>query len=188
MAMFQDSIMDWVNNEESLYNMKMTMFDRWIEEGDAWSEEHAQAEATQMAFRFAMALGQRHGRAAIMEAAKEMLEEYQEHRDYVIRAAVELAQHVPTPEELEMTPGDVEHAKKYEEIARRIGIDILAQLIPASPERIQRALDHGDKHVNSISIRKWDQAAALIPPEQARGLSLSDKVCALKHVARWHYA
>lgn len=183
-----DSIMDWVNNEESLYNMKIAMFDRWIEEGDAWSEEEAKSEAVQMASRFAGILGQRPGPASIMEAAMEMMEEYVEHREYAIKAAVEHARHVPTPEELEMTPGDVEHAKKYEEVSRRIGIDVLAQLVPASPEKVRKALERGDKHLNTIPLRKWDDAAAAIPRERVKGLSLAEKVCALKHVAKWHYA
>lgn len=183
-----DSIMDWVNNDERLYNIKMAMFDRWVEEGDSWSKEDAVDEALVMAVDFAKIIGQRYSRSAIAEAAKEMMEEYVEHREYAIKAAVEHARHVPTPEELEMTPGDIEHAKKYEEVARNIGIDILADLIPASPEKIRKALEHGDKHLNTIPLRKWDDAAAAIPRERVKGLSLAEKVCALKHVAKWHYA
>jgi hypothetical protein len=166
----------------------MAMFDRWIEKGDAWSEEEAKAEAVQLASQFAEAIGQRYSRASIVAAAREMMEDYAEHREYAIKAAVEHARHVPTPEELEMTPGDVEHAKKYEEVARNIGIDALVGLIPASPEKIRKALDHGDKHLNTIPLRKWDDAAAAIPRELVKGLSLAEKVCALKHVAKWHYA
>lgn len=183
-----DSIMDWVNNEESLYETKMAVFDRWIERGDALTEEEMKATALELAQHFARSIGQRYSRAAIEEAAREILEEYVEHREYVIKAAVEHARHVPTPEELEMTPGDVEHAKKYEEIARRIGIDVLAQLIPASPEKIRKALERGDKHLNTIPLKKWDAATYEIPSELVKGLSLSEKVCALKHVAKWHYA
>lgn len=190
--MLQDSIMDMVNNIEPLYNDKMALFDKWIEEGDAWSENEARAEARALAGHFAEAVeagyGEKYTKGDINRAITEMLEEFEDYRDEAVKAAVEQVQHVPTPEEMAMTPGEVEHAKKCEAIAQRIGIDILRELIPASPEKIRRALDRGDKHLNSIPLRKWDQAAARIPYLPGKGLSLGEKVCALKHVAKWHYA
>jgi hypothetical protein len=103
----------------------------------------------------------------------------------VIKEAVERETHVPTPAELNMTPEDIEHAKKCETLAQLIGIDVLRELVPATPEKIRKALEKGDKHLNTIQLRKWDQAVAAIP---GREFTLSDKVCALKHVATWHYA
>lgn len=44
--------------------------------------------------------------------------------------------------------------------------------------------NRGDKYLNTIPLYKWDAAAANV---HAPGLSLSEKVCALKHVAKWHY-
>ncbi len=68
-----------------------------------------------------------------------------------------------------------------------IGVDELKKLIPSSPEKIRKALERGDKHLNTIPLRKWDAAAAEIP-EEGFNFSLSEKVSALKHVAKWHYA
>lgn len=179
----QDSIMDMVNNIESLYNLKMELFDRWMEEGDAWSKETAMEEATNLAGQFAASLSERYSRRAIVEAAGEMLEEFEEHREDTIR---EVARRERTPQAPQsMTPGEIEHAEKYEALARKLGIDQLRELIPASRERIQRAIETGDQHLNTIPLRKWDAAAAGI---RVPGLGLMEKVCVLKHVAKWHYA
>jgi predicted urease superfamily metal-dependent hydrolase len=187
----QDSIMDMVNNEEPLYNDMNAMFDKWVEEGDVWSERSALSEARALAAHFAEALEMspyidgKYSPSDIREAADQMLEDFEQYRDEAIAAAVKHAQHVPTPEELTMDWGDIRHAKKCEGLARKIGIDRLKDLIPASPEKIRKALEKGDKYLNTIPLRKWDAAALSI---QGPGLSLSDKVCALKHVAKWHYA
>src|SRR3989337_4345772 len=187
----QDSIMDMANNEEPLYSDKIAMFDKWVEEGDVWSERQAEREARALAAHFAEALEMspyiegKYSEREIREAADEMMEEFEEHRDYAIKAAVEHVQHVPTPEELTMDPGDIEHAQKHELLARKIGIDRLKDLVPASPEKIRKALEKGDKYLNRIPIRRCEAAVLAI---QGPGLSQSDKVCALKHVAKWHYA
>ncbi len=186
-----DSIMDMVNNVESLYNDKISMFDRWVEEGDVWGERQALREATSLAGNFAELIQGMDGVDGeysvreIAQAADEMLEEFEEYREEAIKQAVKQATHVPTAEELAMSPGDIAHAEKYDEVARKIGIDFLKTLIPASSARIRKALEKGDKHLNTIPLRKWDAAADNI---RASGLSLSEKVCALKHVATWHYA
>ena len=52
----QDSIMDMVNNVESLYNDKNALYDNWIEEGDAWSEDAARPQAIAFAVNFAEAI------------------------------------------------------------------------------------------------------------------------------------
>ena len=184
----EDSIMDWVNNEEPLYNDMMAMFDKWMEEGDAWDERRAFREARRLAAHFAEALESgsvKYGIRAIDQAAKEMMEDFEEHQEYVIKKAAERALTPSQPEVL--TPEDVEHAKKYDALARQIGIDILKELIPASPEKIRKAIEKGDTYLNSIPLRKWDQASAHIYLP-GKNLSLSERVCALKHVARWYFA
>jgi hypothetical protein len=46
-------------------------------------------------------------------------------------------------------------------------------------------LETGDPHLNTIPLYQWDTSAAAI---RVPSLSLSEKVCVLKHVAKWHYA
>lgn len=189
------SIMDMVNNTYELYQEKTALFDRWVEMGDRWTKERARGEALHLAGGFARAVEKllrdmgdrsRYHAPDVEEAATEMLEEFEEYRDYAIKKAVENATRVPKPEDLRMDEGDVEHAKKYDVIAREIGIPKLLEIMPATQEKIQKALEHGDKHLNSIPLRKWDAAAEYI--RSPRRLSLSEKVSALKHVAKFYYA
>jgi hypothetical protein len=183
--------MDMVNNVEPLYNDKNALYDKWVEEGDTWSETTARQEALAFAANFAEAIESMEGfdekykESDLSEAADAMLKEFEDYREEAVKAVVERTTRVPRPEDLVMDPGDIEHAKKYDDLAKKIGIEFLRELIPASPEKVQKALASGDKYLNSIPLRKWDAAAMSI---QERGLSLSEKVCALKHVATWHYA
>ncbi len=187
----QDSIMDMVNNVEPLYNDKMAMFDNWVEEGDVWNERTAKREALELAGNFAEAIESieyvegKYKRSSVEGAAGEMMEEFEEYRDEAIKAAVEAITRTPKPEELTLDAGDIAHAEKYEEIVQDLGVDFLKTLIPASPEKIRKALERGDKHLNSIPLRKWDAASMQV---RVSGLSLAEKVSALKHVAVWHYA
>lgn len=97
---------------------------------------------------------------------------------------------------------DTAHAKKYEALAQRIGIDALRALLP-DPLRIRAALAAGDQHLNTINLAVWDRAAGCAPfvtygtwprlsfaypwtPAVAGGLSLAERVCVLKHVATHH--
>ena len=193
MAEPQDSIMDMVNNVEPFYNDKLAMFDRWVEDGDLWDERTGHQEAESLAAHFAEAIESmpyvegKYTKGDIGGAADEMLEEFDEHRDEAIKDAIEAVTGTPKPEDLELSPGDIEHAEKYEDVATDIGVNELKKLIPASPEKIRKALERGDKHLNTIPLRKWDAAAAQIP-EEGFNFSLSEKVSALKHVAKWHYA
>jgi hypothetical protein len=185
----QDSIMDWVNNEESLYNDAQALYEKWTEEGDAWSEAVARQEARELAAHFSEAIEAipdvegKYTERDLEEAVDQMMEEFEEYREEAVKAVVKRERAPKAPEP--MTPGEIEFAAKCEAIAQRIGIALLKELIPASPEQIRKALETGDKHLNTIPLRKWDQAALGIP--YMKGLSLSDKVCALKHVAQWHY-
>lgn len=187
----EDSIMDMVNNIESMYGDKIAMFDRWIEQGDAWNENAAKAGAAALADHFALTLeaGEyvrgRYSKADVRKAAQEMLEEFDDYREEAIKAVVERVSRPPEPER--MDPGAVEHARKYDALARQIGIDLLVELMPVSREKIQKALERGDHYLNTIPLRKWDAAGARIEPH-GRNLSMAEKVSLLKHVAKWHYA
>jgi hypothetical protein len=189
----QDSIMDWINNEEIFYNDLHGMFDKWIEAGDTRTKEWRRGEAVYLAAHIAQAIeampstdGKYSGRE-IQEAADLMMRDFEEYQDEAIQAVVTQATRKPKPEDFAMDPGDIEHAKKYDDLAKRIGIERLKELVPASPGKIRKALERGDKHLNTISLRKWDAAAQGIRVP-GLSLSLSDKVCALKHVAKWHLA
>jgi hypothetical protein len=113
-----------------------------------------------------------------------------------------------------------EHFDKYEAMAQRIGIDRLVAVLeamPLSPARVQRALDSGDEHLNSIPLREWDRATGWydkgtgkqekcpcckqmrvvktgdrefcrLEPFQDGPHSAAERTCVLKHVARYHYA
>lgn len=187
----QDTLWLWINNEPQFYDDKIGMWDSWIEAGDAWSDERGKREALALAAHIAEAIEAKpftegkYSRDEIREAADEMLKEFEEYREEAIKAAVKQATRVAKPEELVMDAGDIEHAKKYEDLAKEIGIELLKKLIPASPEKIRKALSSGDKHLNSIPLRKWDVAGLSI---LRKGMSMADKVCVLKHVAKWHYA
>lgn len=187
----QDTLWLWINNEPAFYDDKIGMFDTWVEAGDSWSEERGKSEALALAVHIAEAIEAmpftegKYSKDEIREAAEEMLKEFEEYREEAIKAAVKQATRVAKPEELTMDAGDIEHAKKYEELAKQIGVEFLKKLIPASPEKIRKALSSGDKHLNTIPLRKWDTAGLSI---LNKGLSMSEKVCVLKHVATWHYA
>ncbi len=184
----QDTILEIVNNEEGLYNDLMALFDTWMEEGDAWSEDDALDQATDLSLQFAAMLQgedpeDQYTASDILETANEIMDDFEEHRRFAIQEATKRERGaVPRPP---MTQGEIEHAEKYERMAQAIGIDVLQELIPASAEKIRKALETGDIHLNSIPIRKWDKAASGF---HRAGLSLAEKVSALKHVAQWHYA
>ena len=96
-----------------------------------------------------------------------------------------------------------EHFKKYDALAKKIGIEKLVKLMPVSKAEMVRKLAE-DKHLNNIPLRVWDRQAGcydsrhtrhftmhfLDPwaPEKANGLSLAERVCVLKHVAKYYYA
>lgn len=96
-----------------------------------------------------------------------------------------------------------EHYAKYDALAQRIGIDALKRIVPASADEIRKALEE-DVYLNTIRLRRWDIAAGarfstagsidrlhFDPPftsDVANGLSLAERVCVLKHVARYYIA
>jgi len=94
-----------------------------------------------------------------------------------------------------------EHEKKYDKIAQRIGIEALKKCLPVSAESVKRALEAGDEHLNTIPLHLWDRAAGNRSfhkgdiflswnepwtKDKARGLSLAERVCTLKHVAKFY--
>ena len=179
----QDSIMDMVNNIEGLYNDKNALYRKWIREVEDWSEASARREALALAAHFAEYLGSAYRRKDLKEAADEMVEEFKTEE-------LPRWQDAPPPEKKPLPPldaGDVEHAKKYDALARKIGIELVKALIPAKPERIRKALERGDDYLNTIPLHHWDAAAIRLGLRE-RGLSLSEGVSLLKHVAIWHYA
>jgi len=190
----QDSIMLWVNNEESFYNDMHGLFDRWVEAGDAWDEADARKEAAALVAHIAEAIeakdfveGDKYSRAQHKEAVDEMMDDFDEYRDEAIENAVKRVQNKPRPEDLVMDEGDKEHAKKYEERAKKLGIDHIRGYMPASAQRIRRALEQGDKYLNTIPLRKWDEMARMMGYRN-EGWSLAEAVSLLKHVAKWHFA
>jgi hypothetical protein len=94
-------------------------------------------------------------------------------------------------------PGS-EHYQKFDALAQRIGVAALKRRIPATAEAIKAALAAGDEHLNTIPLYKWDLAAGRLnrdyllsfydpwTPKLANGLSLAERVCVLKHVAKYY--
>lgn len=187
-----ETILDWVNgNEAKLYDLKSRMFDRWVDLGDALSKKEARRDAEVAVRLFARTIDREQAKydkepfteEDVQTGIKEFLKEFEEYREEALENRVKQTTRVATPEELTMTEGEIEHAKKYDKIARKIGIERLQSVIPASPEAIRKALLRGDKHLVSIPSYKWDDAAAKI-----KGHYDHDVFMALKHVATWYYA
>ena len=91
-----------------------------------------------------------------------------------------------------------EHTEKYEALAKEYGIDNLCKVIPFSKDQVKKALESGDEHLNSLPLAKWDRASGyaatynevreLYSKFWKRGSSLCERICILKHVAKYHYA
>lgn len=187
-----DSILNMVDNIQEMYSDKNALYDKWVDLGEDWNEGRALIDALSLAAHFAEHLEAgyvdgKYSERDIRAAADEMIEKFGQYRDDEIAERLKNATRKASPEDLAMDPGDVEHARKYDELARKIGIEKVKDLIPVSSAKVRQALERGDKYLNTISLRKWDQAALNLSLRE-RGLSLSEGVCVLKHVAKWHYA
>lgn len=186
-----DSIMDMVNNIEEMYSDKIALFEKWVDEGENWNRIRAEGEILALATHFAKSLEPvvdgHYTTYQTVNAAAEMMKEFKDFQEQEVEQRLKNATRKATPKDLLMDPGDVEHARKYEDLAKKVGIEKILPLIPVSSAKVRQALERGDKHLNSISLRKWDQAALNLSLRE-RGLSLSEGVCVLKHVAKWHYA
>lgn len=180
-----ESIMDMVNNISPMHDDKNSLYSKWIREGDSWDRKAAFAEARALAGHFAESLESglvrgKYTEGDINEAAREMIEEFIT-EELPKWSKVEKTEPFEKPRP--MTQYEIEQARKYEALAYEIGFDRLKALLPVSSERIRAALLRGDRGLRSIPLRKWDAAAAAI---RMPGLTISDKVGLLKHVAAWH--
>lgn len=68
----------------------------------------------------------------------------------------------------------------------------VVDFIPFTKDQVRTALESGDECLNSLPLKKWDIAAEKVgwTNKDADGKltkSLSQQVCLLKHVARYHY-
>lgn len=81
-----------------------------------------------------------------------------------------------------------EHYEKYEKMAQALGLGILLNKIPFTKQQVKQAITDGDEHLNTLRLSSWD-GVYIQPLFQAAKIpySLSNQVCVLKHVARYHY-
>lgn len=186
-----NSIMEFVDNVEPLYSKKMALFEFWISAGDDLKESVIETMAFELGRDMAgkirvMGLLPKKSagfkKSEVDQFVEDLLQEFEEYREYKIKEVVERPREV---EQKATTAEDAAWAQKCDDNAKRIGIERLQSLIPVPPEQIRRALEANDPYLNTISLRKWDAAANSI---SYPNLSLSEKVCALKHVAKWYYA
>jgi hypothetical protein len=183
--MANTDLIDVIDNEYQLYDQKVAAFDRWVAESDRLTEDAIKQLALELAAQLASMAPREYGRfsrAEIVKGAHEMLSQLEEHERYTIEKAKEIAT-APIVPSKPMDEGAREHFKKYDKLAREIGIQNIVPLIPVSPEKVRYSLEHGDPYLNWIPLRLWDAAAAGLPTR-----SLSEGVSLLKHVAMWHYA
>lgn len=187
-----DSILNMVDNIEEMHSDKNALFDRWVDLGEDWNEGQALVDALALAAHFAEHLEAgyvdgKYNERDVRRAADEMIRQFDQYRDEEIEQRLKNVSRKATPEDLKMDPGDIEHARKYDELAKKIGVEKIKSLIPVSSAKVRQALERGDKYLNTIALRKWDHAAFNLSLRE-QGLSLSEGVCVLKHVAKWHYA
>jgi len=94
-----------------------------------------------------------------------------------------------------------EHFEKYDALAKQLGLGQLIDKVYHLKFQVEKALRDGDHHLNTIPLRSWDYLAGVEPTQfdhrvgdvkhegvwrgQQR-LSIAQRVCVLKHVAR-HY-
>ena len=50
-----------------------------------------------------------------------------------------------------------EHELKYDELAKKLGVEVLQDLIPFSKKAINEALAEGDVHLNKWGNSPWDR-------------------------------
>lgn len=101
-----------------------------------------------------------------------------------------------------------EHELKYESIAQQIGVVRLQAILTdgtytvgfskrttykAFPvPHIMADMLEQDEHLNNVSLARWDaqhdRVRGLLKGTGIKSWSLSDTVCVLKHVAKFHYA
>lgn len=85
-----------------------------------------------------------------------------------------------------------EHYNKYDDLARRIGVDALRQLVPFQRREIVAALQSLDSALNSLPLEIWDTQHPLVKEHAHRARielwSIESSTCLLKHVAVYYVA
>lgn len=184
-------IMDIVDDIYPLYGKKIGLFDFWLSAGDDLNNSVVEKMAFELARETAYQIRvmgllppKRAGfkKSELELFVEDLLEEFEAYREHKANAVVEPPRGI---EHRALTEGDVAWRRQSDENAKKIGIELLQELIPVPPEQIRRALEQDDEYLNTIPIAKWDAAAALIPYPN---LTMAEKVSALKHVAKWYYA
>lgn len=185
--MADTALIDVINNEYELYDSMIEMFDEWVaksETVDATERLRRASIFAQAAAKWARKEYGYYSPADVAEGAKDILDQFPEHEENALEAARKRAT-APVVASPPMDEGAVAHAKKYEALARKIGIEDLVALMPVSREKIRYSLDRGDRYLNWIPLRLWDRAGAGI---NYPNLSMAERTSLLKHVAQWHYA
>ena len=183
----RDEITLWVANDEYFYNQVMRLYDKWVDEGDAWHEKFARRELEPIVEEIAEALfakgywDEPYTPSEKREAVDELLEDFEQYREDELAERQKNAAAKPTPRKpmdeatieytkkmdallvqfgIRMLPDIVDHPVNMDEgDARKAAIDYLVRFMPASKEKIRKALDTGDEHLNTIKLRKWDEKA-----------------------------
>jgi hypothetical protein len=100
--------------------------------------------------------------------------------------------------DMDRTPQQQAHYDKYESLAQQVGVRTLFPYMPADRDTVARALKD-DKILNNIPLHLWDQKVGYCPRSNktlffgiwshkaVRHLSVAERVCLLKHVARYYY-
>ena len=83
-------------------------------------------------------------------------------------------------------PKDASHTQKYDTIINNLGYDDVKLLVPASRDRIIKALAE-DEHLNNIPLATWDTASYDLKPLCVRKgvtvMAQAELVCILKRCA-----
>lgn len=191
----EDSIMDIVDNTESLYAMLERLYQHWYRLGTKPREMHE--EALSLATVFARTIGQGHGQGAVRKAATEIFQGFKEHKRYHEAKLQSKAQAEAHEAKLvqfwekSLSPEAAAHAKHYEALVRQSSIpilrDVLRDFVPASAAQMKQALEQGDFNLDSIPMETWLAAAEQVPYMSVGDLPPEEKVFLLKHVAKYHY-
>lgn len=82
---------------------------------------------------------------------------------------------------------EMEHEEIYSAVVNAIGLENCIHLIPATKEKVVKALKT-DRYMNNIQIKEWDDQHRLVVGELVRiginSISEADTVCVLKQAAR----
>lgn len=79
-----------------------------------------------------------------------------------------------------------DHFDRFAKIAEKQNIKVIASAISSRCGDIKQYIVDGDSNnLNEIDLKIWDSLALYV---NGRGLSLSEQVCTLKHIALYHIA